>query len=470
MPTKLAHHYCPTLLEVAPNIMAIIDIGVLVLLALAPTPNLLLLPEMRTALLVTVIFLVLVREQRLGQWLHLAALRAIVVSHIARFVVLAVLVLALGPLTANAVGFPVLSVVFWLLSGFCSGLILRLLLVSLVQLCERRGHLTDRAIIIGAPHDTKRLMQRLRDLEPVTIRVLNLFAPDAIDEVIQFGQKNHLDWIFVARPAQEIDGEEAWLERLKSLSAPIALLPMDDDIEPISVDNLDLDGFTPIAKKFGQERFGYVVTPNADHLVRFSEDPSYRKIYAAADYVLLDSRFIALWQRLVGSSLLRVCPGSDLTAQLFSEVIRSEDRIVLIGGTTDQATYLRGRYGLRDVRQHIPPMGFIRDMAALEECLEFIETYSPFRFCLLAVGAPQQEIVAAKLKERGKSQGLALCIGASINFITKTEARAPLWMQRIGAEWAYRLCRNPKRLANRYLVRGPRVFSALRRHPLVVKP
>jgi UDP-N-acetyl-D-mannosaminuronic acid transferase (WecB/TagA/CpsF family) len=108
-----------------------------------------------------------------------------------------------------------------------------------------------------------------------------------------------------------------------------------------------------------------------------------------------------------------------------------------------------------------PPMGFIDDPSEVARCVEFIESCSPFRFCFLAVGAPQQELLARMLKARGKARGMAFCIGASINFLTGVERRAPPWMQRIGMEWLYRLVHDPGRLAKRYLVRGPRVFSLL---------
>jgi exopolysaccharide biosynthesis WecB/TagA/CpsF family protein len=108
-------------------------------------------------------------------------------------------------------------------------------------------------------------------------------------------------------------------------------------------------------------------------------------------------------------------------------------------------------------------MGFINDPAAVEATLQFIEAQSPFRFCLLAVGCPQQEILARALKVRGKAKGLALCVGASVNFLTGTERRAPRWMANIGFEWLFRLILNPTRLARRYLVRGPRIFLLLRR-------
>jgi exopolysaccharide biosynthesis WecB/TagA/CpsF family protein len=115
-------------------------------------------------------------------------------------------------------------------------------------------------------------------------------------------------------------------------------------------------------------------------------------------------------------------------------------------------------------------MGFISDPQQVEACLRFVEAHSPFRFCFLAVGAPQQEVLAQALKARGVARGLALCIGASVNFLTGIERRAPRWMQQMGMEWAFRLLQDPGRLAKRYLVRGPRVFSLLPSTEFLVRP
>jgi UDP-N-acetyl-D-mannosaminuronic acid transferase (WecB/TagA/CpsF family) len=65
---------------------------------------------------------------------------------------------------------------------------------------------------------------------------------------------------------------------------------------------------------------------------------------------------------------------------------------------------------------------------------------------------------------------LALCVGAAIDFVTGAQRRAPLWLQRAGLEWLFRLGQNPARLASRYLVRGPRVFRLLRKTKFVLRP
>jgi exopolysaccharide biosynthesis WecB/TagA/CpsF family protein len=235
------------------------------------------------------------------------------------------------------------------------------------------------------------------------------------------------------------------------------------------IDNYDLPGFVAVAQRFGNDAFGYVVTPNVDHMIRFHESPEFRDLYAQADYVLLDSRFAAKLFRLVHGVRVPVCTGSDLTAALFDQVIAPTDRIVLIGASERQAGLLRSQYGLQDLVHHNPPMGFINDPQALEACLQFVEAASPFRFCLIAVGSPRQEMVAQRLVQRGRVRGLALCIGASIDFMTGGERRAPAWMQRAGLEWMYRLTQNPRRLAWRYLVRGPKFFAYVGSSQIVLR-
>jgi exopolysaccharide biosynthesis WecB/TagA/CpsF family protein len=230
----------------------------------------------------------------------------------------------------------------------------------------------------------------------------------------------------------------------------------------VRLHDCDLNGFADIAADFGCKDYAYVVTPNVDHLIRFCDDASFRALYAEAGYILNDSRLLS---RVVGVSRgihLRVCTGSDLTEQLLSKVVKPDDRIVLVGSTAEQAVELEQRFGLKSLKHFRPPFGFVKDPAALEECLRFVEEQSPFRFCFVAVGSPQQEILANMLRLRGVARGLTLCIGASIDFLTNVERRAPRWMQRAGMEWAFRLLQDPRRLAKRYLIRGPRIFLLLK--------
>jgi exopolysaccharide biosynthesis WecB/TagA/CpsF family protein len=237
----------------------------------------------------------------------------------------------------------------------------------------------------------------------------------------------------------------------------------------LDIDDYNLEEALRLVSMFGSERFGYIVTPNVDHIIRHYHDSYFRSLYEQAAYVFLDSRFLAHTVGLVKRQVLRVCLGSDLTSAVLGSVIKPLDVAVLVGGSAEQAQTLRERYGLKSLFHIDPPMGFIGDPLAVEACLQQIESIGKFRFCFLAIGSPQQEIIAQKLKERGKVNGLALCVGAAINFLTGIERRAPPWMQEAGLEWLYRLSKNPGRLWKRYLVRGPTIFLLLWRIELRVR-
>ena len=77
---------------------------------------------------------------------------------------------------------------------------------------------------------------------------------------------------------------------------------------------------------------------------------------------------------------------------------------------------------------------------------------------LLAVGAPQQELLAHEMRASGRVRGTGLCIGAGIDFLVGAQSRAPRLVQRAHLEWAWRLAREPRRLWRRYLVDGPAIF------------
>ncbi len=236
----------------------------------------------------------------------------------------------------------------------------------------------------------------------------------------------------------------------------------------VGFDRLSMDEMLErLSRATPSQPFQYIVTPNVDHIVRLHEDPESEgrigPLYDEADFCLCDSRILNLLGRLKGV-YLPIVPGSELTALMFDRVIRPGDRIAIVGGDDELLAGLRDRYRGVEFVQHSPPMGLRRNAAARREAAEFIIS-ARARFSFIAVGSPQQEMIAAEAKEIGGAAGTALCIGASLDFLTGREKRAPRILQRIGLEWAHRLLSNPKRMWRRYLVEGPRIFVLAYRWP-----
>ncbi|WP_241671043.1 WecB/TagA/CpsF family glycosyltransferase [Dankookia rubra] len=207
--------------------------------------------------------------------------------------------------------------------------------------------------------------------------------------------------------------------------------------------------------------FGYVVTPNADHLVRIQRQPGLRPLYADAMLRLLDSRVVARAAKATGLPAPAVVPGSDLTSYLVRQVIEPAEPVTILGMASEAVDALAQRWGLQRVAHYNPPMGFERDSGSMEQAIRFIED-NPARFSFLAVGSPRQCMVAHAVALRGRARGTGLCIGASLLFLSGHELRAPRPVQRAGLEWAWRLAQDPRRLARRYLVDSPAVLRLLR--------
>ena len=211
-----------------------------------------------------------------------------------------------------------------------------------------------------------------------------------------------------------------------------------------------------LARVSAETPFGYIVTPNVDHIVRLSHDesePAIEAAYTRAELCVCDSRILASLAKLRGIDL-PVVTGSDLTAALLKSEIKPGDRIAVVGGDLDQIERLSERYPQVEFVHHSPPMGLRRNVAAQIAAAEFI-TQAKCRFTFIAVGSPQQELIAARVKD---ATGFGLCIGAALEFLTGDQVRAPKAMRSTGLEWAHRLASDPRRLWRRYLVEGPRVF------------
>lgn len=197
-----------------------------------------------------------------------------------------------------------------------------------------------------------------------------------------------------------------------------------------------------------------VATLNLDHVVKLARDPAFRQAYAAQTHVSADGNPIVWLSRLAGQGDVELVTGSDLVGPMTAVAAETDTPVALFGATDDAlktaAEAMTGQYpGLKVVLTLAPPMGFDPDSDAAGEAIETIRQ-SGARLVYLALGAPKQERFAARAQAALPEAGF-LSIGASLDFIVGTQVRAPSWVRRLALEWAWRLLRNPKRLAGRYV-------------------
>jgi N-acetylglucosaminyldiphosphoundecaprenol N-acetyl-beta-D-mannosaminyltransferase len=196
-----------------------------------------------------------------------------------------------------------------------------------------------------------------------------------------------------------------------------------------------------------------VVTPNLDHMVRLQKDRAFRSVYAAASLVLTDGMPLVWVSRIGKTPIPGRVAGADLVEPVLAEAERKGCSVFFLGpmpGTLEVALKRCALDfpGLRVAGAHAPPLNFELDAVQDAACVAAIRDARP-DIVLLALGTPKQELWIARHRNE-LDFGVALCVGAGIDFFAGVQKRCPKLLVRLGAEWIWRLVHEPTRLGRRY--------------------
>jgi N-acetylglucosaminyldiphosphoundecaprenol N-acetyl-beta-D-mannosaminyltransferase len=238
-------------------------------------------------------------------------------------------------------------------------------------------------------------------------------------------------------------------ERIVIMGVPIDVLGEDEAV-------------STVVTAARQGRGGTIVTPNVDHLRMLGRDSALKSAYERADLVLADGVPLVWASRLQGEPLPGRVAGSDLLWSLSAAAAGAGLPVFLVGGRPGAAEAAKTR--LKAVSPHlavvgiaVPEPGFEADDQAVAELIGHIRMAGP-AIVFLALGTPKQEVLAMRLAD-ALPEVWWVGVGAAFDMAAGHVRRAPLWVQRAGLEWAFRLCQEPRRLFRRY-VAGDIPFSA----------
>lgn len=188
--------------------------------------------------------------------------------------------------------------------------------------------------------------------------------------------------------------------------------------------------------------------------------PELLEILRRADLVTADGMPVVWLARMLGTPLKGRVTGADLAPALARAMAQSGHRLFLLGGRGDI-----GQQAADKLQQQNPglqivgvysPFVHTEGEAMLDaetddaEIVERINQVEP-DVLLMGFGNPKQEVWFHRNRHRLKA-GVSIGIGGTFEFIVGRVSRAPVWMQRSGLEWMYRITQDPKRLWKRYAV------------------
>jgi len=197
---------------------------------------------------------------------------------------------------------------------------------------------------------------------------------------------------------------------------------------------------------------GYICVANVHMLTVAHENSQFRSVLELANLAIPDGMPLVWTQRLKGhQDAERVC-GPDLMLELCQLASDADQSIFLLGGSSKTLALLRNKLNSRFPKLKIagaysptllpeePPL----DLSLIKEI-----NNSGATLLFVGLGCPKQEFWCATHAPHLKP--LSIGVGAAFDFHAGTKKRPPLWMQKSGLEWLYRLISEPRRLWKRYL-------------------
>jgi len=208
-----------------------------------------------------------------------------------------------------------------------------------------------------------------------------------------------------------------------------------------------------------------VATPNVDDLVRLSH-PEYGDLAALtrqARYLLPDGQPVVWASRWLGTPLRTRLTGADLLPHWWAALAHEERSTVVVAPSRHVAELLGDRHPrlATVVAPRLDSGDPVSFTAFVDTVAATIHRHQAHTL-LVGIGFPHQQRLAQGLLDRDDGpESLIGLLGGAFDLFTGVTPRAPHWMQRNGLEWAYRLGREPRRLARRYLLDDPAFLALL---------
>lgn len=217
------------------------------------------------------------------------------------------------------------------------------------------------------------------------------------------------------------------------------------DILGVMVDHVNMEEAVERAVlSMKSEEPGVVFTPNSEIIMQAYQNADFCKVLNAADLVIADGIGVVYASRILKAPLPERVAGYDLSCRLLEKAAQEGYRVYFFGGKPGVAEMAAENL----LKQH--PSLVICGMqdgyfdAEKEKMIVADINEKQPDILFVCLGAPKQEKWIAEHKAL-LTAGLILGVGGSLDVWAGTVNRAPVFYQKAGLEWLYRLMKQPSR-------------------------
>lgn len=207
---------------------------------------------------------------------------------------------------------------------------------------------------------------------------------------------------------------------------------------------------------------GYICTVNVAILMMMRADSNLQRFVDGASLVVADGQPLVWASHLQRDALPERVTGVDLVDELCALAAKEGFGVYFLGARREVIETAAGRLKARHPGLVIcgTADGYFDASEAPERARAVRESGAKLLF--VGMGVPrQEEFLESQWDEIGIP--LVIPVGGSFEALAGTVRRAPVFLQRAGMEWAFRLAQEPRRLWKRYLVTNTQfIFHLLR--------
>lgn len=204
----------------------------------------------------------------------------------------------------------------------------------------------------------------------------------------------------------------------------------------------------------GEKRPHMVCICNVHTTMMVYENKDSHQYIKKASISTMDGQPLVWLSRLLGFKESERVAGPDLMQEICSLSPEKGYRHFFYGGAEGIPEGLKTIFeetypGINIVGTFSPPFRPLTHEED-EKVVKLINDSKP-DFLWVSLGAPKQEQWIADHLDRIHAP-VQVGVGAAFDFFTGNVLRAPVWMQRAGLEWLFRLLKEPRRLWKRYFI------------------
>ncbi|MBI3366596.1 WecB/TagA/CpsF family glycosyltransferase [Candidatus Roizmanbacteria bacterium] len=197
-----------------------------------------------------------------------------------------------------------------------------------------------------------------------------------------------------------------------------------------------------------REDFVHIVSINPENIILAQRDREFKKIIKTAQIKIIDGVGIVMAAQILGIPIRERVTGVDLMDELIQLAETMRLTVLLVGGRGDLALSLSKCYQEQFPKAKFYGTDGFKDITQPtkeeEEKLRAIVRSSKPNLIFAAFGSPAQELWLAR--QNSKFKGIVcMGVGQGFDIAGGMVQRAPVWVQKIGFEWLYRLLTQPWR-------------------------